>query len=552
MSTTADIVAITEMVRAKFVANPLDRIVGQPSISSVRLLVKQLAKIVPSFKTTQWGGKHGHLKLALGIKKYKLVIIDPDLSEVDFGKIQEPSLASDKFKENDDANAVEKKKAAHKVLWREYESQEAINAVGVEMIVEAVDEQYVAQLEADYIGYTGVTIFGMLEHLRTWYKVTNAQQLAIKERFLAPWSETPDAHVSTYARQLDKRQIECSELKVPVSDADKLLHFIGQMFSSDLFERKFLDDWEDADAVDWKATVEHFSNEFGKIGRARERAAERAGEEYSSAAALTQPARRKGASTQPSNAAVSAISEYAAALELRVDELQTLVDDQSVLTTGTEDGAFGFTDDVDVASDGLIYFTDASSKFGQGEYALDLLEFRPHGSLLVYDPATGQTRRLLDNLYFANGVALSSDESFLLVNETWKYRILRYWLKGERAGQHEVFIDNLPGFPDGVSGNGSGTFWVALPSPRKQDVDDMHASPWLKNIVAKLPKWMLPKAIEYGLVLALDEQGNIIASYHDPDGKHLREITSVEEHQGSIYLGSLGNDRIGQLELKPR
>ncbi len=343
MSTTADIVAITEMVRAKFVANPLDRIVGQPSISSVRLLVEQLAKIVASFKTTQWGGKHGHLKLALGIKKYKLVIKDPDLSEVDFGKIQEPSLASEKFKEKDDANAVEKKKAAHKVLWREYESQEAINAVGVEMIVEAVDEQYVAQLEADYIGYTGVTIFGMLEHLRTWYKVTNAQQLAIKERFLAPWSETPDAHVSTYARQLDKRQIECSELKVPVSDGDKLLHFIGQMFSSDLFERKFLDDWEDADAVDWKATVAHFSNEFGKIGRARERAAERAGEEYSSAAALTQPAHRKGANTQPSNAAVSAISEYAAALELRVDELQTLVDDQSVLTTGTEIAAAATT-----------------------------------------------------------------------------------------------------------------------------------------------------------------------------------------------------------------
>lgn len=224
----------------------------------------------------------------------------------------------------------------------------------------------------------------------------------------------------------------------------------------------------------------------------------------------------------------------------------------SVLSTGLADGAFGFTDDVDAASDGLIYFTDASSKFGQGEYALDLLEFRPHGSLLVYDPKTGETRRLLDNLYFANGVALSSDESFLLVNETWKYRILRYWLKGERAGQHEVFIDNLPGFPDGVSGNGMGTFWVALPSPRKDDVDSMHTRPWLKNIVARLPKWMLPKAIEYGLVLALDEQGRIVASYHDPDGQHLREITSVEEHQGSIYLGSLGNDRIGQLVLKPR
>ena len=59
-----------------------------------------------------------------------------------------------------------------------------------------------------------------------------------------------------------------------------MLHFIGQMFGSDLFERQFLDDWEDADAVDWKATVDHFSNEFGKISWAREQAAKHAGQEY--------------------------------------------------------------------------------------------------------------------------------------------------------------------------------------------------------------------------------------------------------------------------------
>ena len=68
--------------------------------------------------------------------------------------------------------------------------------------------QYVAQLHKEYLGFSGVTIFQMLNHLRTWFKITNAQQLAIKIRFAAPWSETPDAHVTTYARQLDKRQVE--------------------------------------------------------------------------------------------------------------------------------------------------------------------------------------------------------------------------------------------------------------------------------------------------------------------------------------------------------
>jgi len=221
-----------------------------------------------------------------------------------------------------------------------------------------------------------------------------------------------------------------------------------------------------------------------------------------------------------------------------------------VLTTGAAGTPFGFTDDVDVASDGKIYFSDASDRFNQAQYALDLLEMRPHGRLLVFDPEDGSTKVLLDGLYFANGVALSASEDFLLVNETWKYRIQRYWLKGEKAGQHEVFIDNLPGFPDGVSGNGQGTFWLAIISPRKENVDRMQTRPWMKNMVARLPAWMWPKAVEYGLVLSLNESGQITASFHDTTGEHLKEITSVEEHDGHIYLGSLGNDRIGRLRLR--
>ena len=52
--------------------------------------------------------------------------------------------------------------------------QEAVNEISVEKIVETIDSHYVKQLEAEYVGYSRVTIFAMLQHLRTWYKVTNA------------------------------------------------------------------------------------------------------------------------------------------------------------------------------------------------------------------------------------------------------------------------------------------------------------------------------------------------------------------------------------------
>jgi sugar lactone lactonase YvrE len=223
---------------------------------------------------------------------------------------------------------------------------------------------------------------------------------------------------------------------------------------------------------------------------------------------------------------------------------------QITVLTITADGlAFKFTDALDIASDGIIYFTDASAKFEHNEYLFDLLESKPYGRLLSYNPATGLTKVLVEELYFANGVALSQQENFVLVNETYRYRIVRYWLKGPKAGTSDIFIDNLPGFPDNISSNGQGTFWLAMFSVRNEFMDNLHPYPFLKAQMSKLPKVFWPKPKPYGLVLALNEQGEITQSLQDPTGKHLKEITSAQEHEGYLYLGSLHNDRIGKYKL---
>jgi sugar lactone lactonase YvrE len=210
---------------------------------------------------------------------------------------------------------------------------------------------------------------------------------------------------------------------------------------------------------------------------------------------------------------------------------------------------FKFTDALDISSEGVIYFTDASSKYGQNEYLYDLLEARPHGRLMRLNPATGEIKVLLSGLFFANGVALSSREDFVLVNETYRYRIIRYWLKGPQAGTSEVFMDNLPGFPDNITSNRQGAFWLALLTVRNDAVDRLHPYPFLKSLLSKLPKAFWPKPQPYGLVLALDENGRIVKSLQDPSGEHLREITSAREYGGYLYLGSLHADRIGRYKL---
>lgn len=221
----------------------------------------------------------------------------------------------------------------------------------------------------------------------------------------------------------------------------------------------------------------------------------------------------------------------------------------TTLSTGADGVPFAFTDDLAVAQDGTVYFSDASDKFHQPDYLYDLLEARPHGRLLRYDPDSGETTVLLDDLYFANGVALSADERFVLVNETYRYRIRRYWLSGPKAGESEIFMDNLPGFPDNLARSPRGTFWVAFFTVRNETVDSLHTNPWLKKVYSRLPKQLWPQPAPYGLVAEINAEGEVLRTLHDPDGSSITTITSVLEHNGTLYMGSLYNDYIGRLPL---
>lgn len=211
----------------------------------------------------------------------------------------------------------------------------------------------------------------------------------------------------------------------------------------------------------------------------------------------------------------------------------------------------GFTDDVDnTRLDKNLYFTDASHKFGYGRHMIDLLEHGPNGRLLEYNAATKQTRVLLSGLHFANGVAVGPDDAFVLVNETGAYRVLRYWLKGEKAGTHEVFIDNLPGFPDNITYNDRGLFWLALFAPRDAMLDELLPGKlFLRTVVAKLPAFLQPKAKMHAFVLGLDTEGKVVHNLQYAGDDAYAPITSVREHGPFLYFGSLTHPAVGRLPL---
>jgi len=224
----------------------------------------------------------------------------------------------------------------------------------------------------------------------------------------------------------------------------------------------------------------------------------------------------------------------------------------TVLAAGHAGQPFRLADDLDVGGDGTVYFSDASERFAVDDSVADVLEHRASGRLLAYDPRARSTRVLLDGLCFANGVALAPDESYVLVVETACYRVRRLWLRGERQGSSEVVLDGLPGFPDGILGDGEGTFWLTLVSPRSALLDALHPHPALKKALLRLPAAVRPGPKAYGAVVALDGEGRVLRTLQDPDGTKVAFATNAVPDGAWLYLGMLRGHALARLPRPAR
>jgi sugar lactone lactonase YvrE len=222
-----------------------------------------------------------------------------------------------------------------------------------------------------------------------------------------------------------------------------------------------------------------------------------------------------------------------------------------VLAVEADGVRFGCLNDLDVAADGTIYFTEASNKFPMSQFTNDLLEHQPNGRLLALDPHSEKPRTVLRHLYFANGVAVSPDQSFVLVVETGMYRVRRVWLKEPKLGYDDIFIDNLPGFPDGISSNGRDRFWLSLVTPRQSLFDQtLLPHPSLRKVIARLPKFLQPAPQRYSFVLGLDQSGRVVENLQNGAKDCFAEIANVVERNNTLYLGSIGEDTLGRFPLK--
>ena len=221
----------------------------------------------------------------------------------------------------------------------------------------------------------------------------------------------------------------------------------------------------------------------------------------------------------------------------------------TVLCTEAGYHPFRFTNDVDVDSQNVAWFSDTSYKWTQHEVMNEALESAPNGRLVKYDINTGKCEVVLSELHFANGVAVSPDETYVLVNETMRYGIKKVFIRGPKEGQVEVFVNNLPGFPDGISTGADGIFWLAIYAPRNALLDTASGRPWLRKIIDRIPSALQPKPTRHPFVLGLDADGNVVHNLQDVDGVRFSITSSAEQVGDWLYVGSLSEPSWGRIRV---
>ena len=235
--------------------------------------------------------------------------------------------------------------------------------------------------------------------------------------------------------------------------------------------------------------------------------------------------------------------------------------DEGVRPLATEiDGApILYANQLDVARDGTVYFSNSSDRFDpetmggtKPTSVMSIWEQSEAGYVARIDP-DGTVQKIAEGFVFTNGVALSPEEDFLLIAETGRARIHRLWLSGPRAGEQEVLLDNLPGYPDNIEPMGDGTFWIAFASPRVP-AEALMPYPTLRKVIWRLGPMVRPAPIEEGHLIEIDLQGRVLRSLQDPEG--ILGITTGGRIVGDdFYIMTLDSPGFGRMpvsDLPPR
>jgi hypothetical protein len=197
-----------------------------------------------------------------------------------------------------------------------------------------------------------------------------------------------------------------------------------------------------------------------------------------------------------------------------------------------------------------IYFTEAPSNDKHGLNGQGIYEDLGEGKLFVFDLQSASLTLVLDGLFGPKGLAVSEDGSFLLLSETYRYRVLKVWLDEDRIGKTEIILENLPSLPGDISRGDQGIFWLALPYRRHELIDVLvpYSSPW--RFLGMLPDWLRPKVQASAMILGMTGNGELIFNLQDPSRYAFAPTKKVKTFADFLYVLNGKDPYFGRIGLE--
>ncbi|KAL6603752.1 hypothetical protein ACP70R_044113 [Stipagrostis hirtigluma subsp. patula] len=181
-----------------------------------------------------------------------------------------------------------------------------------------------------------------------------------------------------------------------------------------------------------------------------------------------------------------------------------------------------FTNGVDVDQvTGEVYFSDSSLTYTRAQNRMVTVSGDSTGRIIKYDPWTNQVTVLQSGLAYPNGISISTDRTHLIVALTGPCKLIRFWLKGPKAGTYDQFAD-LVGYPDNVRPDGKSGYWIAL---NREKVE-------------------FPFGLDtHVIAVKVGAEGDKLQEMRGP--KDVRPSELLEREDGKIYMGSVELPYVG-------
>jgi len=136
------------------------KIHGQPKDQDITTLEKELIAIAASIPTTLGGGNHGHAGLIVDATKYLT------MAGVAFAIPPNPGIYPAGLAANAAAGIRARAEAEHKEEVAQYEILKGVEQALKDIILEAVENDYLMEIEDETLGYLNQTPRQMIDHLK--------------------------------------------------------------------------------------------------------------------------------------------------------------------------------------------------------------------------------------------------------------------------------------------------------------------------------------------------------------------------------------------------